>query len=64
MVGIHREKAAEYGWEMSEGNIKKKDWKTLCRWDKELLSGGSDPYYTDGQNMNLLETISLARSMI
>ncbi len=29
MVGIHREKAAEYGWEMSEGNIKKKDWKTL-----------------------------------
>jgi len=39
---------------MSRETLKERLEDSFCRWDKELLSGGSDPYYTDGQNMNLL----------
>lgn len=39
---------------MSKETLKERLEDSFCRWDKELLSGGSDPYYTDGQNMNLL----------
>ena len=28
--------------------------ESFQRWDNELYSGGSDPYYSDGVDMNLL----------
>lgn len=34
--------------------------ESFQRWDNELYSGGSDPYYSDGVNMNLLRNHIIA----
>ena len=47
--GYPPRKTAKCRWEMSKETLKERLEDSFCRWDKELLSGGSDPYYTDGK---------------
>ena len=39
---------------MSSRSLKEGLEESFQRWEHTLLSGGSDPYYSDGQDMNLL----------